>query len=319
MREPMQATVDDYTATLAAMVLIRSGCDSFPVDTMNLLRHMAKIVREGDSVSFKKEEDGYTVFIPAQIPLGRQLCASLVLSILLDSMGKAYRDDDEKRHLVFVFTCHLLSPRHVFRLADRTWTSISFLEDFLGMPRQLIQSLPRCPSCYVPKEMNLQLLSQFRQQYRSLAFSDRTNEVALRKYLTGYEDDEYCLTERPDIKTAKMQEAVDALIPEHVLTKGHPASLYVEYTEDFDTFSRQFGTLDLELLYRLVFEEDPPLPLFGGMPQRSDKDYAAKMDLYLSRRSSARLAMANLLYQRRFRPGEADILAAPLRKLYEVS
>lgn len=315
----MRATPDDYTATLATMVLIRSGCNSFPVDTMNLLRHMAKISRQGDNVSLQKDGSGYTVFIPEKVPLGRNLCASLVLGILMDGMGMAYRDGEDEAHTIFVFTCHLLCPRHVFRLADRDWTSISFLEDFLGMSRNFIQRLPLCPSCYVPKEMNLQLLAQFRQQYLSLAVNDRTNEVALRKYLRGYEDDEYCLTERPELDTVKMQEAVDALVPKHVLTKGHPASLYIEYTKDFEAFSRQFGMLDLEILFKLAFGEDPPLPLFGGMPQRGGRDYAMRMDRYLSLESSARLAMANLLYQRRFRPDEADVIAPSLRRLYETT
>lgn len=317
MMEPMVATADDYLATLAAMVLLRSGCDNFPVDTMNLLRHMAKINRQGEAVSICKEESGYSVFIPEKIPLGRSLCASLVLGILLDRIGKPYRDDKDEKHSVFIFTCHLLCPRQVFRLADRRWASIAFLEDFLGMPRSLIKSLPLCPSCYVPKDMNIQLLSQLRQQYRSLYMQDRTNEIALGKYLKGYEDNEYLLEESPTVDTTKLQEAVDALIPEHVLTKGHPASLYIEYTEDFGAFSRQFGTLDLEILYKLVFEEEPPIPLFGGKPQKGAKDYATQMERYLSRESSARLSMANLLYQRYYRPEEPDILTASIRKLYE--
>jgi len=317
MIKPIVATADDYLATLSAMVLLRSGCDNFPVDTMNLLRHMAKINRQGDTVCLQKGEDGYTVFIPERIPLGRSLCASLILGILMDSLDRTYRNGDEEKHSVFVFTCHLLCPRQVFRLADREWASIAFLEDFLGMPRGLIQRLPKCPSCYVPKDMNMQLLSQLRQQYRSLYMQDRTNEIALRKYLIGYEDDEQLLEESPEINTDRMQEAVDALIPEYVLTKGHPASLFIEYTEDFGAFSRQFGTMDLAILYKLVFDEDPPLPLFGGKPQKGAKDYAVRMDRYLSRESSARLSMANLLYQRRYRPEETDILTASIRKLYE--
>ena len=317
MTEPMQATMDDYIATLATMSLIRSGCNSFPVDTLNLLRHMAKIGREGNSIVLQKDEVGYTILIPEDVPLDRYLCASLILDILLDSLGIKYHDENERKHAVFVFACHLLCPRQIFRLTDRTWTSISFLESFLGIPRHLIRSLPRCPSCYVPRDMNMQLLSLFRQQYRSLYVQDRANEIALRKYLTGYEDDEYCLEKRPEIHTEKMREAMASLIPEYVLTKGHPASLFIEYTEDFETFSCQFGTLDLEILYRLIFDEDPPLPLFGGKPKKGTKDYAVRIEKYFSRESSVRLAIANLLFQQKYRPEEADILAASIRRLYE--
>lgn len=315
----MQATIDDYAATLAAMVLLRSGIDSFPVDTMNLLRHMAKILRQGDTVTINKDESGYTVCVPAKKPLDRQLCASLIPAILLDNMGRRYRDGNEEKQFGFVFACHLLCPRQLFRLADSTWTSVSFLRDFLGLPGHLIQRLARCPSCYVPKELNLQLLSRFRQQHRSLTANDQPDEIPLRKYLTGYEDDENCLMEAPEIKTAPLWKAVNSLIPEHVLTKGHPASLYIDYTEDFGSFSRQFGTLDLELLYKLAFGKDPPLPLFGGKPQMGEKDYTERMERYLSRQASVRLAMANFLYQRRFHPDEADLLTVSLRKLYETT
>ena len=317
--KPMQATIDDYAAALASIVLIRSGCDSFPVDTINLLRHMAKIHREGDSVSLIREENGYTVCIPAKNQPDRQLCASLILGLLLDSMGRKYRDGNEEKQLVFVFTCHLLCPRPIFRLADSTWTSVSFLRDFLGMPGHLIRNLARCPSCYVPKEMNLQLLSQFRHMWRRIAANGGINEIPLRKYFTGYEDDEYCLMDRPELQTDKLWKAVNSLIPEHVLTKGHPASLYIEYTEDFSSFVRQFATLDLEILYKLTFEKDPPLPIFGGKPQKGENDYAERMERYLSLESSVRLAMANLLYQRRFHPGAADLLTVSLRKLYETT
>lgn len=316
---PMQTTIDDYAATLAAMVLLRSGCDSFPVDTVNLLRHMAKILRQGDTVTINKDESVYTVCVPAKILLDRQLCVSLISAILLDSIGKRYRDGNEEKQFGFVFTCHLLCPRQLFRLADSTWTSVSFLRDFLGMPMHLIRNLARCPSSYVPKEMNLWLLSQFRQQHRALAANDLPDEIPLRKYLTGYEDDENCLMAKPEIQTEPLWKAVNSLIPEHVLTKGHPASLYIEYTEDFGSFSRQFGTLDLEILYKLAFDEDPPLPLFGGKPQKGEKDYTERMERYLSRQASVRLAMANLLYQRRFHPGEADLLTVSLRKLYETT
>ena len=119
------------------------------------------------------------------------------------------------------------------------------------------------------------------------------------------------------VNTSPLLEAVNALVPEHVLTKGHPASLFIEYTEDFSVFSGQFATLDLEILYRLVFAEDPPLPLFGGKPQKGAKDYVDRAERYLSLQQAARLAMANLLYQRKYHPEETDILSASIRKLYE--
>ena len=317
--EPMMPTAEDYVATLASMVLIRSGCDTLPVDSLNLLRHVASVRRSGDAISISKDENGYTACIPAKIPLGRRLCAELLLSILLDRLGYTCNEEREKNRFQFVFTCHLLCPRPVFRLADRVWASVAFLEDYLGIPRSLVRSLPGCPSCYVPSEMNIRLLSQFRPHYHSLHIEDRTNEVAMKLFLRGYEDDEYRLTDRPEIKTGRLQEAVDALVPEHVLTKGHPASLYIEYSEDFSRFSGQFASIDMETLYRLVFGADPPLPLFGGMPEKGSRDYAIKADRYLSRESSARLAMANLLYQRKYRPDEADILSASIRKLYETT
>lgn len=319
MIEILEATAEDYMATLAAMVLIRSGCDTFPVDTVNLLRHAARIKKEGNGTAIAKDENGYTITVPEKMRLGNALCSELLLGILMDSMGYSFHDEREKRRFTSVFTCHLLSPRPVFRMADRTWSSIAFLEESLGLPRRMASELARCPSCYVPKEMNVRLLSQFRQHCHSLGAQDRTNEIALRMYLTGYEDDDYQLEGRPEIKTQRMQAAVDSLIPEHVLTKGHPASLYIEYTEDFETFSSQFGALDLEILYRLVFAEDPPLPLFGGRPEAGAKDYAVRMERYLSRESAARLSMANLIYQRRYHPQEADILTASIRKLYETT
>lgn len=314
----MVTTAEDYMATLATMVLLRSGCDSFPVDTRNLLCHVARITRSGEEVTITKDDSGYTISIPEKKPLGTALCAELLLSLLMDSMGRQFRDDNARRHFVFVFSCHLLCPRPVFRLTGRNWSSITFLEDTLGIPRWMVKKLPECPACYVPKDMNIRLLSQLREKYPSMGANDNTNEIALRLYLTGYEDELDELEEPPAINTSPLLEAVNALVPEHVLTEGHPASLYIEYTEDFEVFSRQFSRLDLAILYASLFEEAPPMPLFGGKPEPGCKAYADRMGRYLSCESSARIAMANAFYQRRYHPSEADILTLSIRKLFEL-
>ena len=67
-----------------------------------------------------------------------------------------------------------------------------------------------------------------------------------------------------------------------------------------------------------MFGQTPPLPLFGGRPAPSSLNYEEQMDRYLSRESSARLAIANLLYQRHYHPEESDLLSTSIRSLFEI-
>lgn len=314
----LQATAEDYIATLATMVLLRAGCDHMPVDAKNLLYHAACVTRSGQEVSITKSENGYTVNIPEKVQPARSLCADLLLSILLDAIGRPCRNSQEQKVFQSVFSSHLLCPRPVFKLAHRTWSSMAFLESFFGLQTRFIGVLTSCPSCYVPKELNNRLIDLLRPQYLSLHVADQTNEVSLFRFMDGYEDDSEQLNEPPYLDISRIQGAVDTLIPEHVLTEGHPASLYIEYTEDFEVFSRQFSRLDLAILYASLFEEAPPMPLFGGKPEPGCKAYADRMGRYLSCESSARLAMANAFYQRKYHPSEADILTLSIRKLFEL-
>ena len=132
----------------------------------------------------------------------------------------------------------------------------------------------------------------------------------------GKYDDKSSPADSPRSDLRALEKAVCSVIPEHVLTKGHPASLYIKYTTDFEKFSAQFAGLDLTALYRSVFGETPPMPLLGGKPDPASDGYAGKMERYLSRDASARIAFANIFYQRRYRQGEEDILTPSVKDLF---
>ncbi len=310
-----EARPEDLVAALAAMVLIRSGCDHLPVDIRYLLRKTASIRVWTNQSGIVKDRGRYTVLVPASDLPEATRCCNLLLDVLLDSLGIMIADEPKKQRLQSIFACHLLCPRPIFRITGRTWCSIAFLEEDLGLPRQILQDLSRCPSCYVPKELNNCLLQQLRRHRGSIGRKGEMKEVDLRHYLLGYEDEEEPLKNRPVFSTGSLQETVDAIIPEGILTKEEP-ELFIAYTEDFEAFFHQFFRLDLAQLYRVALEEDPPLPLFGGKPQKDDKDYATRMERYLYRVSTARLAMAHLFYQRKYHPEQDAGLEVSIRKLY---
>ena len=335
---PLPAAPEDYIASLASLVLLRAGCDHFPVVPLALLRRAAAIVRAGEeiSVSPAAPEDpaappaadnlaaqpapAYTVAIPENLPLDRAWCAEALLCLLLRALGRDFRDDRERRRFVMVFTCHLLCPRPALALMHRTWASAALLERFFGLPRRAVRMLCRCPACYVPEELNTALLSAFRARAGIPAPAPgEINEVALRVYMSGYADEDLRLAAAPALRLDRLRDAVDALIPAHALSLGHPASLMPPAGQDFAAFSRQFAALGPEALYRLAFPgEEPVPPLRGGdRPQPGDKDYAPRMREVLLRESAARLAAARLLYRPDAPAAEKSLLAETLRGLYD--
>ena len=318
MSFPINATASDYMAALSSLVLLRTGCDAFPVDSRNLLLHMAKVEHSQERRGILRSEAGYTAFLPLSPRPDRVDYAELILSILLDRMNRPFKSDGERSLMVSVFACHLLCPRPLLRVLNRRRIPVSYLEDCLGLPQRCIHALQYAPSCFVPQELNAALVSAYSRLSLPVPGESGTHSVPLWHYLEGYEDDTIRLARRPVLKLRRLQEAVDQSVPEHVLTQGHPASLWIDYTPDFSLFYQQFGSLSLETLYRHLFGQTPPLPLFGGRPAPSSLNYEEQMDRYLSRESSARLAIANLLYQRHYHPEESDLLSTSIRSLFEI-
>ena len=308
---------EDYIATLSALVLDRAGCDHLPVDILNLLRHTAEIRRGGTEAALEVNEGGARITLPEEAELTRARCAELLLCLLLAKMGRPFRDAAERGRFIRIFTAHLLCPRPALRDLGRAWSDREMLERGFGLREPALQrAMARCPACYVPRELNIRLAQRLLPRVLPLRESDRLNEISLISFLSGYEDEELRLKEAPELDLRPLRQAVDALIPEHVLTADHPASLWIEYPEDFEAFLLQFDRLDPVLLYRGLMGETPPRPLFGGAPDPSDPDYAEKKEQFLAREAAARLTLANAYYLRHFRPEEAAPLLETLRHLF---
>ena len=314
MTQVTQMTPDDYIATLAVMTLLRAGCDHIPVEAKNLLLHCADLSFEGSETRIAQTENGYSVSVPGWTRLTGVFCSDTILALLLRSMGRRYKDSDEKHRFRQIFACHLLCPRPVLALS-RDNISLRMLENRFGLAGSFSQTLSACPPCYVPAEMNARLAGQLKSDILEPSDGGIGDMLQISGFMGKYDDKSYAAdSPQPDLRA--LEKAVCSVIPEHVLTKGHPASLYIKYTTDFEKFSAQFAGLDLSALYRSVFGETPPMPLLGGKPDPASDGYAGKMERYLSREASARIAFANIFYQRRYRQGEEDILTPSVKAFF---
>lgn len=317
MNNPIEAYLGDFSASMATMVLLRSGCDTLPVDTLALLQHIAKLSYEDiEKAEISKDDTGYTIHIPTKIHVGRAFWAEQIFHIIIDNIDDFYPNKAMMTLCFDEFLSHLLCPRVLFQMSRHAWSSSKALQDKFGFSQYSLRKLLRCPSCYVPRELNIRLMQQLKPKYQSYLLDDTSNDLSLYQFLIGYEDEEACLAAVPEMDLEPIQKAIDTVIPEHVLTEGHPASLYISYTEDFQSFYKQFGKLDLGLLYKALFFEDPPEPLLGGRPQPDEDNYADRYATYLLREEAARLSCAQLFFQRKYHPADPDTLTSTIRELY---